>query len=106
MNDSHRNGNGAIERNESTVRSFQSIRTILEGLIFAGVLWLASGVQEQMKATVRLEAQLQAMSNEVIGLRAQLADIPAISRSLATIEVELREHERRISEIEAQRRHP
>lgn len=98
MNDARRNDDS--RSGDSTVRNWQSVRTVLEGLILIGVVWLASGVQEQMKATVKLQVQLESMSNDVSGLRTQLADIPTLSRSLARIEVELQEHERRISQME------
>jgi hypothetical protein len=40
------------------------------------------------------------MTDELRGLSTQLSDIPAISRSMAKIEVKLDEHERRISRLE------
>lgn len=87
------------------VRSLQSLRTILEGLILAGVCWLASSTNEQGKATIKMQAEMTGMTEEMRALRAQLADVPAISRSLAKLEVRLDEHERRISQLEAYQRH-
>lgn len=81
-------------------RNWQSVRTILEGLILAGVLWLANSTQQQATATVELRTQLQGMSDEIRSLRAQLADVPAISRDMARLQVQLGEHERRIGRLE------
>jgi hypothetical protein len=85
---------------QSTPRSWQSVRTILEGLILAGVLWLANSTQQQATATVELRTQMQGMSDEIRSLRAQLADVPAISRDMARLQVQLGEHERRIGRLE------
>lgn len=81
-------------------RNWQSVRTILEALILAGVLWLASSTNDQAKATIQLQTQLAGMSDEIRSLRAQLADVPNISRDLARLQVQLGEHERRISRLE------
>lgn len=82
-------------------RNWQSVRTVLESLILIGVVWLASSSMDQAKATVELRTQLAGVNNTLMDLRAQLADIPTMSRSMAKIEVQLDEHERRISRIEA-----
>jgi hypothetical protein len=89
---------------DQQTRNWQSIRTILEGLILIGVCWLTSSVNDQAKATIQVQAQMTAMNDELRTLRGQLADIPTLSRSLARIEVKLEEHERRISEVEGRRR--
>jgi hypothetical protein len=88
------------ERRQDGMRNWQSIRTILEALILGGVVWLGNSAIEQGKNTVELQAKLTAMTDELRGLSTQLSDIPAISRSMAKIEVKLDEHERRISRLE------
>lgn len=83
------------------VRNWQSVRTVLEGLILLGVCYLASSIQDQMKATIRLEAQMAAMTGQFVTLQTQLADLPSLSRNQARTDVKLEEHERRISTLES-----
>jgi hypothetical protein len=89
-----------IERRQDGGRNWQSVRTILEGLILVGVLWLGNSAVDQGKTAVELQAKLVALTDELRGLSAQLSDIPALSRSMAKIEVKLDEHDRRISRLE------
>lgn len=78
----------------------QSVRTILEGLIVAGILWLANSTGDQAKATVALQAQLAGMSGEIRDLRSKLDSVTSMSRDIATLQVQLSEHERRIGRLE------
>lgn len=89
-----------VEQGQHPGRNWQSVRTVVEGLILAGVLWLANSTQQQATATVELRAQLQAMGDEIRSLRTQLADVPSMSRQIAQLQVRQDEHERRIGRIE------
>ena len=89
----------APDRSER-VRNLQSVRTVLEGLILAGVCWLGSSTSDQARATIKLETQMASMTEELRTLRGQLADIPSISRTTAKLEVRLEEHDRRITQLE------
>ena len=84
-------------------RGMQSVRTILEGLILAGVLWLASNTSDQAKATVALQTQLSGMSTEIRDLRSKLDLVTSMSSDIAMLKVQMAEHERRIGHLEDQR---
>ncbi len=71
----------------------QSIRTIIELLILAGVIWLASSANEQGK-------QLARMAEQISNLSSGVASVPILTQRLAEDKVRLDEHERRINEIE------
>jgi hypothetical protein len=86
---------------ESTVRNWQSVRTILEGLILLSIWAMWNGQGLQRETTVEIKAQMAAMRESLSSLQTQLAGIPAISQSMARIEVKLDEHERRISRMES-----
>lgn len=77
-------------------RNFQSVRFVMEGLILAGVLWLASSVQDQAKATVQIQTQ-------IANLSAQLVGVPDLSRQVAQMQVTQSEHDRRIQVLEGRR---
>jgi|GEM_PF-5379081 len=84
--------------------SLQSFRTVLEGLILVGVIWLASSTTDQGKANAVLQAQMVTMSGDLRDIRSQLADVPTMARTMAKVEVRLEEHERRILDLEQQSR--
>ena len=71
----------------------QSVRTIIELLILAGVIWLASSSNEQGK-------QLARMAEQISNLSSGVASVPLLTQRLAEDKVRLDEHERRINEIE------
>ncbi len=54
-------------------------------------------VQTQQAATMQ---KLTDMTDELSNLRSQLADIPSIARDIATIKVQINEHERRLENVE------
>jgi hypothetical protein len=70
-----------------------SLRVIIEGLAVAGIIWLASSVQAQNTAIARLQVQ-------ITQVQASLADVPAITRQLAQVQVQVGEHDRRINRLE------
>jgi hypothetical protein len=75
------------------MRNWQSIRTIIELLILAGVLWLANSANEQGK-------QLAGVTVQIATLSGQMANVPGLTLEVAKDRVRLDEHERRINEIE------
>lgn len=77
------------------------VRTILDGLILAGVIWLASSVQAQREATVRLQTQLVAQTDEIRSLRSQLSDVPQITTDLAGMRAHDAEQDRRLERLES-----
>ena len=54
-------------------------------------------VQTQQAAAMQ---KLTDMTEELSNLRSQLADIPSIARDIATIKVQIHEHERRLENVE------
>lgn len=80
---------------------------ILEVLILSAILnvWNVQGkLQDQQgdqkTTTVELKAQVIGMREAMTSLQGQLSGVPALSQSMARIEVKLDEHERRLSRIE------
>lgn len=71
----------------------RSIRTILELLILAGIMWLANSANEQGK-------QLAGVTVQIATLSGQMTNVPGLTLSVAQDKVRLDEHERRINEIE------
>lgn len=78
-------------------RNFQSVRTVLEGLILVGIIWLASSVQDQAKATVQMQTQIANLSLELVS-------VPELSRQVAQMQVRQTEHDRRIQALEGKQR--
>lgn len=58
---------------ENGVRNWQSVRTVLEALILAAVLWSA-------KVQTTLQAQVAVLQDNVLQLRTQLSDVPSLNR--------------------------
>jgi hypothetical protein len=75
------------------LRNWQSVRTVIELLILAGILWLANSANEQGK-------QLAGVTVQIATLSGQMANVPALTLSVAQEKVRIDEHERRINEIE------
>ena len=78
---------------QSTQSLGQSVRTIIELLILAGVIWLGSSANEQGKQLARMTEKLENVS-------AGVASVPVLTQRVAEDKVRLDEHERRINEIE------
>ncbi len=81
------------QQQEHSQRNWQSIRTIIELLILAGVLWLANSANEQGK-------QLAGVTVQIATLSGQMANVPSLTLEVAKDRVRIDEHERRINEIE------
>jgi len=77
----------------SPVPSTFSVRTIIEGIAVAGIIWMATSVNNQNLAIARLQVQL----TEV---QATLIDVPSLTKSVAQIEVGGAERNRRIAALE------
>ncbi len=61
-------------------RNWQSVRTVLEALILAALLWSA-------KSQVALQTQIAVLQDNVLSLRAQLADVPGLTIRVTRLEV-------------------
>lgn len=70
-----------------------SIRVIVEGLAVAGILWLASSVQQQNIQIARLQEQIATV-------QLTIADVPALTREVAQIQVTQSEHDSRLDRLE------
>jgi hypothetical protein len=81
---------------EQNVRNWQSVRTIIELLILAGVLWLANSANEQGKQLVAINVQIATLSG-------QMANVPDLTLKVAESKVRLDEHDRRILSLETVR---
>lgn len=85
-------------------RNWQSVRTVMEGLILAGILWLGNSTSDQAKATIAVQTQMASMSGEIRDLRGKLDAVTAMNSDIAMLKVQVAEHERRIGRIEDGRR--
>lgn len=85
-------------------RGWQSVRTILEALILAGILWLVRSTSAQSEAIVRLQTQLEGMQHDNGALAQQLAAMPAMAREVDKLGLRADDHERRLSELEQVRK--
>lgn len=92
-------------------RNWQSVRTVLEGLILAGILacvgalWgLRESIGKQSESIIKLQTQIEVMQRDGAALTNQLAVIPAISRQVDRIQLQVEGHERRVSDLEQLRR--
>lgn len=55
------------------------VRTVMQGLILAGILWLATSINQQNTAITRLQVQIE-------GVQASLAGIPDLSTRVTKME--------------------
>ncbi|MEY2160397.1 MULTISPECIES: hypothetical protein [unclassified Rhodanobacter] len=56
-----------------------SVRMIMQGLILAGVLWLASSINNQSSAIIKLQVQVES-------LQMTLGDIPSLNNRVTKLE--------------------
>lgn len=70
-----------------------SVRIVIEGLAVISIAWMASTVTAQTTSIALLQAQ-------VTTLQASLANVPGMARDLAQVQVQVGEHERRITRLE------
>lgn len=73
------------------------MRMILQGLILAGVLWLAASISTQNSSIVKLQTQMET-------LQASLAGIPDLNTRVTKLETELTDQDRRVTTLESFRR--
>ena len=73
---------------EPSQRNWQSVRTILDGLILAGVIWLATSIQDQSRAIVRMQVQIETV-------QATLIDVSSLSTRVTKLETKQSELTRR-----------
>lgn len=82
-------------------RNWNSVRTVLEGLILAGILWSINNQADQTKAIVRLQTQIETMQSTG---SAVASAIPQLSREVDKLDLLTSDHERRINDLEQVRR--
>jgi hypothetical protein len=75
------------QRAQPDVRALQSVRAILEGLILVALCWSA-------KQLTDTQAQLAVLQDNVLSIRAQLADIPGLAQRVTRNEVRIETLER------------
>lgn len=68
-------------------RNWQSIRTVMEGLILAVLVWTGSSL-------VAVKSQLAVLQVQVATIQTQLADLPAMRSKIDTLEVRVARNER------------
>lgn len=71
-------------------------RTVLQGLILAGVLWLASSINSQNTAIVKLQVQIES-------LQASMAGVPGLNDRVTKLEANQLEVIRRQNGFDAWR---
>lgn len=67
-------------------RNWQSVRTVLEGLILAVLVWTGSSL-------VGVKSQLAVLQVQVATIQTQLADLPAMRSRVDTLEVRVARNE-------------
>ncbi|NII73245.1 hypothetical protein FHW84_001814 [Dyella sp. SG562] len=86
-------------------KNWQSVRTILEGLILAALLWSLNNQSDQMKATVRLQTQVEALQQSNATMSNALTNaLPQVNSDISTLKVRMDDNTRRISDLEQVRR--
>jgi hypothetical protein len=88
---------------EQNIGRWQFGRTVIEGLILAGIIYLASSTGESSRATIKLNEQLVALTAGVGAMGKQLDNVQGLALDLAKTDVRLDEHERRIGTLEQAR---
>lgn len=78
------------------VRNWQSVRTVLEALILAALLWSA-------KVQMTVLTQMAVLQDNVISIRAQLADVPGLNQRTTTLEVKVAQAQQDITEMRQMR---
>lgn len=77
----------------------ETVRMIIQGLILAGVLWVAGSIQSQNVNIAKLQAQME-------HLQASLANLPGLTDRVTKVEDAVRELTRRQDEEDRARREP
>jgi hypothetical protein len=91
----------AVTTEQQHTRNWQSVRTLIESMVFLGVLYLASATKASSDTNIELKTQMVTMTEEVRSLRTQLDNVQALARDIAKTEVRLEDMERRTSSLEA-----
>lgn len=74
-------------------RNWHSVRTVIEALSLAGIMWLASSVQSQNESIIKLQVQVQAV-------QATLFNVPGLDVRTTRLETNQLEILRRLGRIE------
>lgn len=82
----------------TNTRNWQSVRTVMEGLILAAILWMANSMQQQATAMARLQVQVETMN-------AVISNVPDLSSRMTRAEVNIADLQRRQEIDEKYREH-
>jgi hypothetical protein len=88
------------DANQGT-RNWQSVRTVLEGLILAGICWLIRSTGMQGEAIIKLQTQFESQQQANASL---ISAMPSLARQVDKIQLQVDSHERRVSDLEQLRR--
>lgn len=73
-------------------RNWQSVRTLLEALILASLLWSA-------KTQVALLTQIAVLQDNVSSLRVQLSDVPGLATRVTRLEMQVEADRQTIADL-------
>ena len=82
-----------------------SIRSILQGLILIGVIYIASSVQSLNVSTAKLQTQTENYQTEIAALQVQYEAIAVLQTDVKGLDIQVSEHDRRIGNLEQIRGH-
>ena len=77
-------------------KSITSVRVVVESIAVAAIIWLGTTVNQANLSIARLQVQLTQ-------IQVSMADVPALTKQIAQMQVEQAEHERRITDVETAR---
>lgn len=80
-----------------TAKDRESVRTIIQGLILAGVLWVGGSIKSQSESIVELRTQVKT-------LQATLINVPDLTIRVTRLESDVKDLARRQDEDERLRR--
>lgn len=84
------------EQDKPERQTSASIRTVVEGVAVAAIVWLALSVTQQNVALAKVQTQLMNMQTTLTG-------VPAMQQSVTTMSVVQAEHERRLEKLEQEK---
>ena len=81
------------------------VRSILQGLILLGVVYIASTVQSLNNATIRIQIQIENLQGEVSALQLAGAAVAPMQTDIGSLKAHQEEDERRLGALEQIRGH-
>ena len=86
------NEKGSERMSESEQQSHDSkrnsVRVVIEGLILAGIIWMATNIQAQLTSITKLQVQVEQLS-------ATMATFPDLSTRMTRVEMQITDLQRR-----------